>query len=178
GYGQWLPTSPAARGRCPRARRLAPSPLSPPGWRSVRHRTRACPGRALRPPPHRADTGISFAIPPLVLGNHPVVEPASLRSTASRRRVLRAPALRGVLCAGPGRLPFLQEGAHSLLGVTCHRVLGHGLRHQPIGLVLPSVDLLIERVLADAERERARRGDLGGELQCRAVELACRHYPV
>ena len=82
------------------------------------------------------------------------------------------------LLPGPGRLPFLEERRHPLLCVAGHGVLGHRLRHPAVGVGLVEVDLLVEGVLADGQRERTGGSNLPRELERPCVELGRRDHLV
>src|SRR5438094_7734382 len=71
---------------------------------------------------------------------------------------------RAELRTGPGRAPLLEELLHALLGIGSHRVERHHRFGEVVGLALVDVDLPVEGVLADLQRQRACIGDGGGQL--------------
>ena len=64
--------------------------------------------------------------------------------------------LGAALGPGPLRRAFVEERAHALLRVLGHRVHRHDAFGQVVRAVLVELDLRVERVLADPDRQRAR----------------------
>ena len=63
------------------------------------------------------------------------------------------------LGTGPVGLALLEERRHALLGVCSHGIERHDLLGQVVGLALVKIDLAVERLLADLQRQGARIGD-------------------
>src|SRR5262245_56915276 len=93
------------------------------------------------------------------------------REAEAQAAAAESTALVPCLPTRPGGVALLEERGHPFLGVVRLRIRGHHAAGQLVGAVLVELDLLVERPLADAEREWARAGDLRRQLENGAFEL-------
>src|SRR5438093_695603 len=91
-----------------------------------------------------------------------------LRTTWSSARIARRQPQRCILwyraelrglASAPCRRALLEEGAHAFLGVVGARVHCHDGLGEVVGAVLVELDLGVESLFADPDRERARARD-------------------
>src|SRR5438034_3841691 len=82
------------------------------------------------------------------------------------------------LPTGPGGRTLLEERAHALLGVGSLGVRGHHAASQLVRAALVELDLLVERLLPDANGQWAGGCHPGNQPDHRLLETAGRHDPV
>src|SRR5262249_39758076 len=106
----------------------------------------------------------------------------AIPSSAATWRAGDALVMHGYRCpsllAGPGRRALFEKRAHALLGVAGLSVGHHHVASQLVGAALVEFDLVVERLLPDPHRQRARARDLGYQHGDLVLEIIGRHDPV
>src|SRR5208337_2389958 len=104
--------------------------------------------------------------------------PSPRHPPLKRRAILYRP-LRGLflasLLAGPARLPLLEEGGNSFLSVGGQSIHAHGFFGVGISLGLVEIDLGVERLLTNRDRQRTGFGNARRQLAALLLKFGSRN---